>query len=341
MASSPFTGAHWGNGTAAPRVTWSLATLPGELVTFAASISDAAYQSAVRKAFATWESVANIDFVEAPDHLANGIRLGWSYIDKAGDTLATANWRYSGTQIIEAEIRFDLYDTWQPQSGGGSIANFFSTAVHEIGHAIGLAHVEERSSIMYAYQTDVAALSAADIEHVQEIYGAAAPAVVSNVIVPATIPVAASPTSEVFRFYNTDTGLHFYTNSVSERDAVINSLPNFHYEGGVFKVPVNAGNGAVTDVYRFFDNSIGSHFYTASAAERDLLKATASQMQYEGAAFKAYANAGADGEHQAVHRFLRSDTGTHFYTASETEKTTVEAIMPLFRYEGIAYFADA
>ena len=95
MATSPYTGSHWGTGGGTPRVTWSFATLPGELVAFASSIAAPAYQSAVRKAFATWESVADIDFVEAADSLANGIRLGWSYIDQAGATLA--KWAYGLT----------------------------------------------------------------------------------------------------------------------------------------------------------------------------------------------------------------------------------------------------
>lgn len=321
-----------------PRVSWSFATLPGELVTFAAAIADASYQEAVRQAFGAWEQVANIDFVEITDHLASDIRLGWSYIDRAGDTLADAHWRYIGTQIIEAEIRFDLHDTWQPQSGRGSAFNFFATAVHEIGHAIGLAHVESRSSIMYAYQTDVATLSSDDIVHVQDLYGPPATAV--EVTVPATstvtIPVA---TSDIFRFYDTDTGLHFYTNSAGERDIVLQSAPQFQYEGSVFKVPASAGPD-VTDVYRFFDTASSAHFYTASSAERDAIQATMPGMIYEGAAFKAYADAGSDEGYQAVHRFLRTDTGTHFYTASDAERDVVEATLPLFRYEGIAYFAE-
>ncbi|KQT51935.1 hypothetical protein ASG43_20815 [Aureimonas sp. Leaf454] len=334
MATSPYTGSHWGTG-GTPRVTWSFATLPGELIAFASSIADPAYQSAVRKAFATWESVADIDFVEAADSLANGIRLGWSYIDQAGATLATANWRYVGTEITEAEIRFDLHDRWQPQSGGGGTANFFATAVHEIGHAIGLAHVEERSSIMYAYQTNVAALSADDIAHVREIYGAAHPAVTSS--------VAASAPSDVFRFYNTETKLHFYTNSAIERDQILASPSKLLFEGTAFKVPGEGAKDAALSVFRFFDSSTNTHFYTASTAERDKVQAEASPWKYEGAAFKAYADAGAGagGEHLAVHRFLQTTTGTHFYTTSTTEKATIESTLSLFRYEGVAYFVDA
>jgi hypothetical protein len=336
MATSPFTGSQWGTGTGTPRVTWSFATMPGELVTFAASISDTAYQSAIRKAFTTWENVANIDFVEAADNLANGIRLGWSTIDKAGATLATANWRYSGTQTTEAEIRFDLDENWRPESGGNGIANFFATAVHEIGHAIGLSHVEERSSIMYAYQTNVAALSVEDISHIRTLYGAA-PATV------ASTPVTNGPVSsnDVFRFYNTDTNLHFYTNSIVERDGIVKSQSQFHYEGTAFKVPADGTKDAALSVFRFLDSKTGTHFYTASTTERDKLQADPSHFNFEGTAFKAYADAGTNGEHLAVYRFLRADTGTHFYTTNTTEKMSIETTQPLFRYEGVAYFVDA
>ena len=38
----------------------------------------------------------------------------------------------------------------------------------------------------------------------------------------------------VYRFYNRETGTHFYTTSVSERDGVIRAFAQFAYEGAAF-----------------------------------------------------------------------------------------------------------
>jgi hypothetical protein len=40
-------------------------------------------------------------------------------------------------------------------------------------------------------------------------------------------------------------------------------------------------------VYRFFETTSGGHFFTASAAERDTVQATRSDMRFEGIAFFA------------------------------------------------------
>ena len=48
-----------------------------------------------------------------------------------------------------------------------------NVAIHEIGHALGLAHSRDRAARMYAYYTDSEqpGLSQDDIEGIQAIYG--------------------------------------------------------------------------------------------------------------------------------------------------------------------------
>jgi hypothetical protein len=91
-------------------------------------------------------------------------------------------------------------------------------------------------------------------------------------------------------------------------------------------------------VYRFFNGQTRAHFYTTSVAERDQIRATLSQFQYEGAAFSAVA-APAEGL-SPVHRFYNTVTGVHFYTISEDERSQIQARLPQFRYEGVAYYAS-
>jgi hypothetical protein len=57
----------------------------------------------------------------------------------------------------------------------------------------------------------------------------------------------------VYRFFNDQTGTHFYTTSTLERDIVLSRWPQFLYEGPVFYAYL----GATPDtkpVYRFFDS---------------------------------------------------------------------------------------
>jgi hypothetical protein len=93
----------------------------------------------------------------------------------------------------------------------------------------------------------------------------------------------AAPTmvAPLFRFYNVRTGVHFYTASVAERDAVIaNSSALYHYEGVAYDVSLSPADAPV---YRFFNKKAGTHFYTASESEKqntiDHLGAT---FTYEG-----------------------------------------------------------
>ncbi|RMX11119.1 serine protease [Allofranklinella schreckenbergeri] len=146
----------------------------------------------------------------------------------------------------------------------------------------------------------------------------------------------------VYRFFNTASGSHFYTQSVQERDIVIKDLPSFHYEGEAFWAYVNAhaqGPAHLSPVYRFFNQATGAHFYTISPIERDILKATASAntFKYEGVVWHARTVPG-DGT-EPVYRFYNTSNGSHFYTISHQEKLLIDAIFPSLHPEGVAYYA--
>ena len=88
--------------------------------------------------------------------------------------------------------------------------------------------------------------------------------------------------SSVHRFYNTQTGVHFYTISETERANVVATLPQFNYEGVAYYASQVAGAGLVP-LYRFYVPSRGFHFYTASAAEKANIQAALSAIYiYEG-----------------------------------------------------------
>ncbi|MFO1325115.1 MAG: DUF1800 family protein [Burkholderiales bacterium] len=156
------------------------------------------------------------------------------------------------------------------------------------------------------------------------------------VLIAAAATEAQAPADAVYRFYNRETGTHFYTVSVPERDGVIQTYPQFAYEGAAFAAPASAAG--TVPVYRFFNGKTGTHFYTTSESERDGIVAYYPQFAYEGSAFRAFAAAGSDGR-IAVYRFFNKATGAHFYTASAAERDKVLASYPNLVYEGIAFHA--
>lgn len=150
------------------------------------------------------------------------------------------------------------------------------------------------------------------------------------------VPASAQDAQAVYRFYNHETGTHFYTASVPERDGVVQRFPQFAYEGAAFAAAAAGGAGAVP-VFRFYNGTTGTHFYTVSASERDGILAYYPQFAYEGAAYHALAADGGDGR-VPVFRFFNRNTGAHFYTASAAERDKVVAAYPHFVYEGIAFY---
>ena len=142
--------------------------------------------------------------------------------------------------------------------------------------------------------------------------------------------------SPVYRFFNQQTGTHFYTIVTSERDYVIASYPQFTYEGAAFAAFAQPSTGA-QPVFRFFNTSTGTHFYTISPSERDHVIATWPQFAFEGPAYYAMPAAGTD-DRIELYRFFNTKTGAHFYTTSTAERDQVRATLPQFQYEGVVFY---
>ena len=79
-------------------------------------------------------------------------------------------------------------------------------------------------------------------------------------------------------------------------------------------------------VYRFFDNSTGTHFFTADVAEKNALMNPAlssfrPDLREEVNNFGALNPTATDSNAITVYRFFDTRYGTHFFTASQTEAT--------------------
>ena len=167
-------------------VTWSIATAnyPSDPFKFDTSIGDAGFIAAIRDAFDAWERVTNINFVEVSDSSTVDIRLGYQNIDGPSGTLGETLSYYIGSELVQSYIAFDPAENWDVNFGQATWGiSAYSTALHEIGHAIGIDHSDDSGAIMAALYNNAQSLTQDDIEAAQAIYGAP--------VTPPTVPPVA------------------------------------------------------------------------------------------------------------------------------------------------------
>lgn len=153
---------------------------------------------------------------------------------------------------------------------------------------------------------------------------------------PATVSTAL-----VYRFWNATTGSHFYTASEVEKQHVLATWPKiFRLEGVAYTVDMAAGDNKV-QLHRFFNVRNGTHFYTASEAEKAQVIATLPRVyRYEGVAY--YVSPSPEETSTAVYRFYNFRRGVHFYTASAAERDRVLATLSsTYRLEGVAFYVTS
>jgi len=151
------------------------------------------------------------------------------------------------------------------------------------------------------------------------------------------------PLSPVYRFWSNSLNGHFYTISVAERDKLINRYSNvWTYEGPVYYAFASGQEPAGTiPVYRFWSDTLGGHFYTTSAGERDkLINKYASIWAYEGPVYSVYADDGQQpSETLPVFRFWSDTYRHHFYTISSAERDKlINKFSNVWTYELIAWY---
>ena len=144
----------------------------------------------------------------------------------------------------------------------------------------------------------------------------------------------------VYRFFESQQGFHFYTSSSQERDAVQQQIDNgeltYNYEGGSFSALAEDDDGdpltGAKPVYRFFNNSTGAHLYTISETEKNGIVENLTDYSLEGVAYYAY-----DTPQEntiPLYRLYNSQTGTHFFTPSVAERDNVLDTLPQYSEEG-------
>ena len=87
----------------------------------------------------------------------------------------------------------------------------------------------------------------------------------------------------VYRFFNRDTGAHFYTMSESEKNNIIDNLSNYNFENiayYAFESPPE--NLETVPLYRMLNTQSGSHLFTADRNEFNVINQNLPHFQVEG-----------------------------------------------------------
>lgn len=182
------------------------------------------------------------------------------------------------------------------------------------------------------YRTSFGALSGAPTTFAFDTATTAEAPPVDTSPPPTTSPVPL----EVFRFYNLANGSHFYTASAAERQTVIERYSaTYRFEGTAYVINTANPDNSVP-LFRFYNRSNGSHFYTASAIERQtVIDRYSATYAFEGTAY----NVSVTSSDSPVYRFYNRSNGSHFYTISATERDTVIArFSGTYTYEGICFY---
>ena len=176
-------GSTWANGTIAMHLQ----------LTGGSGLADGSsnFNAAVASAMTTWnQSLGRVRFAAvnpSPPGRGDGDLVNQVFFDSnyygdsfGPDTLAiTTRWTLDGTQRVEADIVFNTaftFDSYRGNIRSSGVWDIRRVALHELGHALGLDHPDERGqsvdAIMNSILGNLESLTADDIAGIQSLYGA-------------------------------------------------------------------------------------------------------------------------------------------------------------------------
>ena len=139
-------------------------------------------------------------------------------------------------------------------------------------------------------------------------------------------PATALAAQDMYRLYNPNSGEHFYTANVAERDSLRRVGWRYEQVGWV------APDHSATPVYRLYNPNAGDHHYTMNSNEKDML--VNAGWRFEGIGWYS------DDAH-SVTMFRQYNpnarSGSHNYTTNGSERDWLVSLG--WRDEGLAWYA--
>jgi hypothetical protein len=165
---------------------------------YTAKIDQSTQTGQIALAFAQWMKYANVTIApvaqaaqpRSADLLFATYSHGDPYpFDGPGGVLAHTFYPFPlNNEPLAGDMHFDDSESW----GVGTGIDLFSVALHEAGHALGLAHSTNPSAVMYPYYRQQTGLTSDDIAAIQSLYGAP-----SSTSTPPTSTPTPTPTQPV------------------------------------------------------------------------------------------------------------------------------------------------
>lgn len=164
-------------------------------------LSAAELRAATEESLRLWATYAPVHFIEQPDSGPPPSDLAYAAEQHAQIRIGhhsmsdLAHAFFPGVDGLAGDVHFDPGIPWTVGNGPW---NFLEAVTHELGHALGLGHVTERTAIMNPFFPQErfgghgsAFLFPADIEHIQALYGQG-PGAVEPIPEPATLALVAT-----------------------------------------------------------------------------------------------------------------------------------------------------
>ena len=147
--------------------------------TLTAKMAAALQRSEFERALAEWARYVKVTFTPSSNpggtrtlNVMFGARAhGDPYpFDGPGNVLAHTFYPSPpNEEPIAGDLHFDDDESWHI----GADVDFYSVALHELGHALGLGHSDKPGAVMYPYYRKSSSLTAEDITAIQGMYAAA------------------------------------------------------------------------------------------------------------------------------------------------------------------------